>query len=64
MGHLGIFDQYLIYFIAYRSPSDFQQSLIFYEMSQLNIIGVFQRFLDQNVVIKVSEIMENCVFWV
>lgn len=31
-----------------------RQSMIFYEMSQLDMIGVFQRFLDQNPVIRVS----------
>lgn len=41
---------------AFRSPTEYRQSMVFNEMSQLNIIGVFQRFLDQNTVIRVSEL--------
>lgn len=30
------------------NPAEHKQGLIFYEMANLNIIGIFQRFIDQN----------------
>lgn len=32
----------------FRSSGDYLQSLVFYEMARLNLIAIFQRFLDQN----------------
>jgi hypothetical protein len=38
-------------FFVLSNPCEHKQSLIFYEMANLNIIGIFQRFLDQNGII-------------
>ncbi|CAO1442962.1 unnamed protein product [Diamesa serratosioi] len=35
-------------YILSNNRCDYQQSLVFYELAKVNIVGIFQRFLDQN----------------